>query len=151
MEGHTLHEGAEEALTLPEDFFAKLRAVLARLHERRIVFLDLNKSGNIILGDDGKPYLIDFPVAACIKPRSGLVGLWSDRLLAGLIREDIYHLHKHKRHFQPHLMTPDDFVLATRTRCSDRLKRYVASRTAQSIGSSIRMAAMRSSGTSGGS
>ena len=125
VEGKTLHEIANEGRTLPEDFFEKLMAVLARLHERRIFYLDLNKSGNIILGDDQKPYLIDFQICLHIKQRSGLVGLWSDRLLAFLIREDIYHLYKHKRYFQPHLMTPDELALATRTRFNVRLKIYV--------------------------
>jgi len=125
VEGKTLHEIANEGRTLPEDFFEKLMAVLARLHERRIFYLDLNKSGNIILGDDQKPYLIDFQICLHIKKRSGLVGLWSDRLLAFLIREDIYHLYKHKRYFQPHLMTPEELALATRTRFNVRLKRYV--------------------------
>jgi len=125
VEGKTLHEVANEGRTLPEDFFEQLRAVLTRLHERRIFYLDLNKSGNIILGDDQKPYLIDFQISFHIKKRSGLAGRWGDRLFASLIREDVYHLYKHKRYFQPHLMTPDELALATRTRFNDRLKRYV--------------------------
>ncbi len=124
VEGKTLHE-MEQGGWLPDDFFAKLKSIISQLHERRIVYLDLNKRGNIIIGQDMQPYLIDFQVCLFIRKRSGLLGLISDRVFKGLIREDIYCLYKHKRHFQPHLMTQEELLLAVRTPFNEAINRYV--------------------------
>jgi hypothetical protein len=123
IEGKTLHE-LEEGFVLPDDFFDKLMAIIEQLHARRIFYLDLNKRGNIIVGDDLKPYLIDFQISLFFKKRSGPWGRLSDRLFNFLIREDIYHVFKHKRHFQPQLTTPRESDLATRTHFNVTLNRY---------------------------
>ena len=124
IEGRTLHE-MERGGSLPDDFFPRLRNIISQVHERRIFYLDLNKRGNIILGEDMRPYLIDFQISLFIGQRRGLAGLIADRVFKWLIREDIYHLYKHKRHFQPHLMTGEELALATRTPFNDWLNRYV--------------------------
>jgi hypothetical protein len=126
IEGRTLHE-LEKGGSLPDDFFPKLEKIISKVHERRIFYLDLNKRGNIILGEDMKPYLIDFQISLFIRKRRGLAGLISDRVFNGLIREDIYHLYKHKRHFQPHMMTDEELALARRTGFNEWLNRYVGS------------------------
>ena len=126
VEGKTLHE-LEQGGTLPDDFFPKLRNIISQVHERRIFYLDLNKRGNIILGEDMQPHLIDFQICLFIGKRRGLAGLIADRVFNGLIREDIYHLFKHKRHFQPHLMTEEELGLAKRTGFNEWLNRYIGS------------------------
>jgi hypothetical protein len=124
IEGKTLHE-LEKGGSLPDDFFAKLAAIISQVHERRIFYLDLNKRGNIILGDDSQPYLIDFQICFLIRKRNGLPGKLIDWIFKNLVREDIYHLYKHKRHFQPRLMTEEELLLATRTPFNEALSRYV--------------------------
>ncbi len=125
IEGKTLHEIEVHGGQLPDDFFAGLKTIVSQLHERRIFYLDLNKRGNIILGEDLRPYLIDFQISLFIKKRRGLPGLLADRVFEGLVREDTYHLNKHKRYFQPHLMTEEELVLARRTPFNEALNRYV--------------------------
>lgn len=124
IEGKTLHE-LQDGSTLPDNFFDDLMALIAQFHQRRIFYLDLNKRGNIIAGDDLKPYLIDFQISLFFKRRGGLLGQIGDRIFNRLIREDIYHVYKHKRHFQPHLMTPEESALATRTNFNILLNKYV--------------------------
>ncbi len=124
IEGKTLHE-MEQGGSLPDDFFTKLMGIISHLHERRIFYLDLNKRGNIIVGKDMQPYLIDFQVSLFIRKRNGLPGLLGDRVFNALIREDIYHLYKHKRRFQPQLLTQEESLLATRTAFNEALNRYV--------------------------
>jgi len=125
--GRTLHELFEngQQAELPEDFFDALRAIIEELHRRRIFYLDLNKRGNIILGDDGRPYLIDYQICMHFPERRGLPGRWSERLFRRLIQEDIYHLYKHKRKFQRHLMTDDEFRLARRSKLAKRYNRFL--------------------------
>jgi hypothetical protein len=124
IEGKTLHD-MEQGGSLPDDFFPRLETIISQVHERRIFYLDLNKRGNIIVGEDMQPHLIDFQVSLFIGKKKGLWGLIADRVFNGLIREDMYHLCKHKRHFQPHLMTEEELALATRTPFNEGLNRYV--------------------------
>ncbi|MBF0516238.1 MAG: hypothetical protein HQK97_03830 [Nitrospirae bacterium] len=111
-EGTTLHEFKGQ---LPEDFFDALRAIIDQIHQRRIFYLDLNKLGNIIVGQDMRPYLIDFQVSIYFRPLPGFLGRITNSILQSLIREDIYHIYKHKKRFQPQLMTPEELSLAIRT------------------------------------
>ncbi|MCG6551909.1 MAG: hypothetical protein L7F77_06240 [Candidatus Magnetominusculus sp. LBB02] len=111
-EGTTLHQFKGE---LPANFFDGLLAIIKQLHQRRIFYLDLNKLGNIIVGDDMRPYLIDFQVSIYFRPLPGFLGRIGDKIFNSLIREDIYHIYKHKKRFQPHLMTADETSLAVRT------------------------------------
>ena len=45
---------------VPADYFIKMEQIVSKLHECGFVHLDLRNLGNMILGDDGEPYIIDF-------------------------------------------------------------------------------------------
>lgn len=45
---------------LPARFFLQLERMVAALHRRGMVHLDLRNMGNILCGRDGEPYFIDF-------------------------------------------------------------------------------------------
>lgn len=96
IEGRSL----DEKPPIPDGFFEDLKALLDRIHQRHVSYIDLNKRGNILAGRDGRPYLIDFQIAMDWK-RDG-------RLCRLLQREDRYHLLKHKRRFRPDLLTPQE-------------------------------------------
>jgi hypothetical protein len=91
------------ARPLPEGFWGRLDAAIADVHRRGVAYVDSNKPENVLVGDDGRPYLIDFQIAWRGGPRaSHALGRW---WLARLQREDLYHLLKHKRRFSRELMT----------------------------------------------
>ncbi|MBM4069039.1 MAG: hypothetical protein FJ271_08860 [Planctomycetes bacterium] len=84
-----------------DDFFPALLALLREMHRRNLAYVDLHKRENILVGDDGLPYLIDFQVS---------FGLWNERMarsglaqaaLRNLIQADLYHLSKHIQHHRP--------------------------------------------------
>ncbi len=54
----------------PPAFFAQLDAAIAEMHARGVVHLDLRHQGNVLVGDDGAPVLIDFGSALVLKPGS---------------------------------------------------------------------------------
>jgi hypothetical protein len=76
-------------------FFAELKGILETMHARRIAYVDLHKRENIIVGADGKPYLIDFQIGldAARKRVAWIPGI--GHLFEILSGSDFYHLSKH--------------------------------------------------------
>lgn len=77
-------------------FLARLRLLLSEIHARDVAYVDLHKPENVLIGDDGLPYLFDFQISYSLP--SGALGAvpplrW---LLTCLQRSDDYHLLKHK-------------------------------------------------------
>ena len=72
------------------------RPLLCAMHRRGIAYVDLHKRENIIVGDDGRPYLVDFQISFdATHPRLNWVPRFLfDQLCIG----DLYHLEKHVRH-----------------------------------------------------
>jgi hypothetical protein len=91
--GHPL--GKDEPVA--RDFFSSLRRALRDMHVRGIAYVDLHKRENIVVGDDGRPYLVDFQISFdATHPRlRRLPGIRTvfDQLCVG----DLYHLEKHIR------------------------------------------------------
>lgn len=86
---------------LRDDFFARLRTAVNEIHRRGIAYVDLHKRENVLVGRDGRPYLIDYQ--ASFGPSAALVGAvpfvaW---FLGILQRMDLYHLTKLHRKFRP--------------------------------------------------
>ncbi|MFB3882289.1 MAG: RIO1 family regulatory kinase/ATPase [Armatimonadota bacterium] len=71
VEGRAASELPRGSLTL--DFFDRLAAVVAGIHARRIVHCDLKNRSNIVVGDDGEPYIVDFASAFTYTGRLGPV------------------------------------------------------------------------------
>ena len=80
---------------LPEDFLAELERGVAEMHARGIVHLDLSHRSNVLLGDDGRPVLLDFATAIRIAPR----GLFRRRLILLLAAFDRRALRKWRSKF----------------------------------------------------
>jgi hypothetical protein len=114
IEGRTLVEAA--SAELPDDFFDRLLAIFQEMHGRRIVYVDAENEGNIIVGTDGRPYLLDFHISIAFREPGGLLGQLRERLFATLVEIDIYHVYKHKRNHRRDLMRPEEWALAQRPR-----------------------------------
>lgn len=69
----------------PPGFFEALEGLLAAVHARGVAYADLSKRSNVIVGDDGLPYLVDFQISA------------TGPLARLLMREDRFHLAKLRR------------------------------------------------------
>jgi hypothetical protein len=142
IEGKTLHEiercihtqfnvlvggpaFAGHAHSLAPDFFDRLASIVQEVHHRRIFYADLNKRGNIICSTEGKPYLIDFQICLHLPVRTGWLGTLTGKMFQRLVREDLYHLYKHKHTFQPKLMREKERQLAQRSNLNRRYRRYL--------------------------
>lgn len=104
VEGHALVKGER----VPDDFFPRLRAALLAMHERKMAYVDLEKCENVLVGDDGKPHLIDFQIAWRWPWKRGgdlpPFG-WIRRRLQ---RADLYHLRKLQRRTRPDQLTEEE-------------------------------------------
>jgi hypothetical protein len=97
-----------------DDFFPGLTRLLAALHERGIAYVDLEKSENIIVGDDGRPYLIDFQISwkwPWRRSHDSWPARWLFRRFA---HADRYHLAKHTRRCRPDQMRQDQLEQSRR-------------------------------------
>jgi hypothetical protein len=111
--------------TVGNAFFDQLLALLRALHSRHIAYVDLNKRQNILLGDDGRPYLIDFQISLLCPPtgwRRWPPVCW---LLARFQQGDYYHYLKHKRRLRPDLLTPDERAAVSHPSLWIRLHRWL--------------------------
>lgn len=87
-------------IAVDDEFFPRLKVILEALHARRYAYVDLGKAENILIGDDGRPYLIDFQLPFSPHPWLPL-GWW----LRALQQTDIYHLYKHWSRARPDQLT----------------------------------------------
>lgn len=112
----------EKDRPVPERFFERLLELLEELHRRGIAYVDTNKPQNILVGDDGRPHLIDFQISYDV----ARAGRWVPRqwLLRRLQQEDVYHVLKHRRRMQPEGMTRGERERSTRQSALIRLHRF---------------------------
>jgi serine/threonine protein kinase len=92
---------------LRDNFFEELEKLLRLMHSRGMSYLDTNKPDNILVGDDGKPYLIDFQIT-WVQPPFPL-NILTYPLFHMFKNSDIYHLRKHMRKFSPGSIADDEF------------------------------------------
>lgn len=106
VEGHELAKGER----VGDDFFEKLASLIAEIHSHDMAYVDLEKRENILVGDDGRPYLIDFQISWHVPANRG-GRTWPVRLILRVLQDaDRYHLLKHRRRQRPDLMTADEWT-----------------------------------------
>jgi hypothetical protein len=78
------------SLEVNDDFFPTLNLMLRSLHGRNMAHMDMAKWENILVGNDGHPYLLDYQL--CFHARHGWPGSW---ILRTLQKFDSYYLQRH--------------------------------------------------------
>ena len=89
-------------LDVDDRFFPRLLAMIEKLHARDIAYVDMSKWENILIGDDGRPYLLDYQIH--FRPSS----VWPLRWLLRMLQSaDLYYLHRHWRRARGDTMPAD--------------------------------------------
>lgn len=120
IDGAPLRRGVE----IPDAFFDELLAAIDAMRARGFAYVDTNKPSNVLLGDDGRPYLFDFQIsfnAARLWPAP-----FGRMLLRQFHRGDVYHVLKLKRRFRPDQLTDADREVLARGRPGQRVHRTIA-------------------------
>jgi len=97
----------------PAGFFDKLMSLLEKIHARGVAYVDANKRSNILVTDDGKPYIIDFQISFRLRddlprPIRSIIA-WAFNYI---IKRDVYHFLKHKRRLSPEELTAEEDTLS---------------------------------------
>lgn len=122
VEGAPLGEGEY----VEEEFLDQLDDLIAKMHDRGIAYVDLHKRENVIVGADGRPYLIDFQVSFA-RPEGWLGRLWPIRaVFSELAVMDRYHVRKHRARCRPDLLSPEQTANGVRPPLSIRIHRLFA-------------------------
>lgn len=96
--GHHWIEGEpwSPSARVGDGFFPELSGMLEAFHARGFAYVDMSKWGNILVGADGRPHLLDYQI--CFPGGRGPVTRWiAKRLQAG----DRYYLRRHWRRCRP--------------------------------------------------
>jgi hypothetical protein len=99
----------------PEGFFDELRTLFDEIHGRGVGYCDANKRSNILVADDGRPFLVDYQIS--IRRRDDLPRPLRNIVAAAvryIAQKDLYHLYKHKRRISPAELTGEEEVLSRR-------------------------------------
>lgn len=97
IEGTTLRERAD----VPDATFPALRALLAGVHARGVAYADLAKEENVVVDDDGRPWLVDFQISVAR-------GSWLGALVPLLQQADRFHVARHVQRRRPDQLTDGD-------------------------------------------
>jgi len=103
IEGRSLDEISAQSKSprqAPDHFFDQLQQLLEQIHARHIAYVDMNKRGNILIGSDNAPYMIDFQISCRLYSSHWPWRVFARFALELLQKEDIYHLMKHRKRFK---------------------------------------------------
>ena len=119
--GHPL----ERRESVNDDFFPILQQLIKDMHARGIAYVDLSKRQNIIVGDDHKPYLIDFQISLNL-PGWWPGNAWPMRAVFRLLQDmDDHHVYKHFRDCRPDLLSLEQLDLERNRPWTIRLGRRI--------------------------
>jgi hypothetical protein len=93
---------------LAPNFFDELRGLLHAIHAHDMAYVDLHKRENVIVGRDGRPYLIDFQVCYGLSRRWPGNGWLARFILMRLQEIDDYHVNKHHARCLPETLTAEE-------------------------------------------
>ncbi len=114
---------------LPPEFFERFYRLVGRLHEFGVAHCDLRSQGNILVGTDGEPHVVDF-AAHFKRPRSwNFAARW---MYAKFCEADRVAIARLKKSHAPDLLTDAENLALRRDR-----KTWLE-RTARFIGKSVR-------------
>ena len=115
-------ESREAVAKLSDSFFEELRRLVENIHKHGLAHCDLKRAPNIILGDDGKPYIVDW--AASIS-RSEFRFFPLYYLYEKFIQDDLNAIIKIRLKHCPKSVSPEEINQYTRRSPAEKVVRAI--------------------------
>jgi hypothetical protein len=108
---------------VPDNSFPDLQKLMSDIHARGMAYVDANKPQNVLLGEDGRPHLIDFQISFDLHA----FGDWflPRRILRHFQSADDYHVLKLKRKIRGDQLTAEERSRARRKSALIRAHRWL--------------------------
>ncbi len=126
-------ESIKNTSELPGAFFRNLQSLIESIHDRGIAHCDLKRAPNILLGDDGMPYIVDWS-ASISKGEFRFYPLYL--IYRRFIRDDLDAVTKIRLKYRPESVGPEEksryyhrgrtevFIRTLRNKMRDFLQRF---------------------------
>lgn len=98
-------ERIQDGTTFSEDFYQELKHLVKSIHQRGLIHGDLKRAPNILLADNGKPYIIDW-ASSISKWEFGIFPL--NRIYQRLIQADFNAIVKVRLKHCPDTISPEE-------------------------------------------
>lgn len=118
-------EGLEAERKLPEAFFKELEVLVEKIHERGLAHCDLKRAPNVLVGDDGRPYIVDWSSAVTERE---LRFLPLRAIYRRFLQDDFNAVTKLRRRHCPWTVSPERMMLYSRRSPLERLVRSTRDR-----------------------
>ncbi len=118
--------------TLPPGFFPALDRLLGEIHARGVVHADLRQRRNVLVGDDGRPFLIDFASGLRLPRESAWFRMARAFDLSGVAKLKAKHAPDRLSEGERRLLALERYRLFRNRRKSRRERRRRARRAARS-------------------
>jgi RIO-like serine/threonine protein kinase len=112
-----------KGMALNDHFFNDLKHIMAAVHQQDAAYVDANKRENILVGEDGAPYLIDFQISFDLHEFGD--NSITRRILRHFQAADRYHILKHQRRLAPNTLTTAQRYEASRIGWLTKLHRAI--------------------------
>ena len=121
IEGCPLEKGAP----VGDDFHRRLAETVDEIHRHGMAYVDLEKCENVLVSEDGRPYLFDFQISWYVPVRWG-GERWPVTVLRRWFQQgDRYHLLKLQRRTRPDQLSPEALAASYRRPWYVRLHRML--------------------------
>jgi len=107
---------------IPEQFYSDLYSLLKTIHEVGLAHCDLKRSPNIIFGDNGKPYLVDWS-ASISKEEFGLFPL--SLIFKRFVRDDLNAIIKLKLKYNPEMVSTEEKIMYMNRSLTEKIIRNI--------------------------
>jgi RIO-like serine/threonine protein kinase len=98
-------KAAHKTTGIPEKFYSDLKDLLQTIHAAGLAHCDLKRAPNIIVGDDGMPYLIDWSAAIS----AGEFGIFPlSKIFKRFVRDDFNSIIKLKLKYNPEIVSAEE-------------------------------------------
>jgi len=115
-------EDFEKKKKLSKAYFDELEAIVAEAHFRGVAHCDLKRAPNLLLGSDGKPYIVDWSAAVC---RSELPLFPFNLIFERLLLDDLHAITKMQLRHCPEEISRERLIAYQHRSAAEKLVRRI--------------------------